>query len=271
VIEPEFVKNLETDFILQSLHTRFIGKELIFFESTDSTNTQASLLAKKGGENGTVVIADQQTEGKGRMGRVWISPAHSNLYFSILLRPSIVPQSASWIPLVSGVALVKGIAAYTGLSPRLKWPNDLLISGKKVGGILIEAHIVSNQIHYLVLGVGINVNMTQFPEEIALLATSLSKELGHSCQREPLLIRLLEEIESQLNDFYESGPDKTSIYWIQHSDTIGKEVTVTLGNQVIKGKAVDLDPHGGLIIEKRDGTKTTVLTGDVVHIRNRED
>lgn len=261
-------RGLQIDLILQSLRTRYIGKELIYFESTDSTNVQASILGTKGAENGTTVVTDKQTQGKGRMGRTWISPANTNLYFSILLRPPTSPQTASWIPLVAGVALAKGISAYTGLLAKIKWPNDLIIGKKKFGGILIETHIVSNRIHYLVLGVGINVNMTQFPEEIAPFATSLKKELGHPCHREPLLVQLLQEIEKRLQEFYESGPEKTSGNWIQLSDTIGKEVTVTLGNQIIKGKAIDLDQHGGLILEKSDRTKTTVLTGDVIHLRN---
>ncbi|MBI3594795.1 MAG: biotin--[acetyl-CoA-carboxylase] ligase [Nitrospirae bacterium] len=265
--QPDTDKGLQIDLILQSLHTQYIGKELIYFESTDSTNVQASILGTKGAENGTTVVTEKQTQGKGRMGRTWISPVNSNLYFSILLRPPTSPQAASWIPLVAGVALAKGISGYTGLSAKIKWPNDLLIGKKKFGGILIETHIVSNRIHYLVLGVGLNVNMTRFPEEIAPFATSLKKELGHPCHREPLLVHLLEELEKQLQDFYESGPEKTSGNWIQLSDTIGKEVTVTLGNQSIKGKAINLDPHGGLILEKRDGTKTTILTGDVVQLR----
>ena len=186
----ESKNRLQTDQIIQSLRTQYIGKELIYFESTDSTNLQASLLGKKGSENGTLVITDRQTQGKGRMGREWISPAYSNLYFSVLLRPSIVPQTASWIPLVAGVALAKGIHAYTGLSPRIKWPNDLLINGKKAGGILIELHIEGDRISRLVLGIGINVNMTRFPEEIAPIATSLKKELGHPIHREPLLVQL---------------------------------------------------------------------------------
>jgi BirA family biotin operon repressor/biotin-[acetyl-CoA-carboxylase] ligase len=261
-------KGLQTDQIIQSLRTRYMGKELIYFESTNSTNLQASLLGKKGCENGTLVITDRQTQGKGRVGREWISPSNSNLYFSILLRPSIAPQMASWIPLVAGVALAKGINAYTGLSPRIKWPNDLLINEKKAGGILIELHIEGDKISHLVLGIGINVNMTHFPEEIAPIATSLKKELGHPIHREPLLAQLLEELEKELEGFYQAGPDKTARDWKALSDTIGKEVSVTLGNQTIKGKAVDLDPHGGLILKKSDGTITTILTGDVVHLRN---
>jgi BirA family biotin operon repressor/biotin-[acetyl-CoA-carboxylase] ligase len=258
---------LQTDQIIQSLRTRYIGKELIYFESTDSTNLQASLLGKRGSENGTLVITDSQTQGKGRLGREWISPAYSNLYFSILLRPTIAPQTASWIPLAAGVALANGINAYTGLSSRIKWPNDLLINGKKAGGILIELHIEGDKISHLILGIGINVNMTRFPAEIDPIATSLKKELGHPIHREPLLAQLLEELEKQLESFYQTGPDKTAKDWKALSDTIGKEVSVTLGDQTIKGKAVDLDPHGGLILKKNDGTTTALLTGDVTHLR----
>ncbi|MFI5303908.1 MAG: biotin--[acetyl-CoA-carboxylase] ligase [Nitrospiria bacterium] len=258
---------LRTELILQSLRTQYIGKEIIYFESTDSTNIRASLLGEKGCENGTLVVSETQTNGKGRLGREWFSPQHSNLYFSILLRPSISTQILGWISLASGVALSKGINSYTGLESRVKWPNDILVKGKKIGGILIETHIEGSRLSHLVLGVGINVNMTHFPKAIATLATSIKKELGHPIQREPLMVHLIEGIERQLEALYHTGPESLADEWKLLSDTIGQEVSVTIGEKAIQGRAIDIDPYGALILKKSDGETTRILAGDVVQLR----
>lgn len=263
-------RKLQTDLIIQSLHTQYIGKEVIFFDTTDSTNIQASMLGEKGAENGTLVLADTQTKGKGRLQRAWFSPNYSNLYFSILLRPPIPPKLSGWISLACGVALAKVIRSHTGLSARIKWPNDILVNGKKLGGILIESHVQGDAIKHLILGIGINVNTSRFPKEISNLATSLKKELGHSIQREPLLVALLKGLEDQLESFYQIGSKELSNEWKQFSDSIGKQVSVTFADRVISGLATDLDTHGELLLEMSDGTVTSVISGDIVHLRNKQ-
>ncbi|MHB8482830.1 MAG: biotin--[acetyl-CoA-carboxylase] ligase [Nitrospiria bacterium] len=262
-------KGLRVDDIIRSLHTRYIGKNLIYLKSTDSTNLQAVRLGKEGSPNGALVIAEKQTGGKGRLNRTWISPPFANLYFSLLLRPPVSPQAASWIPLLGGVSISKGIHAYTGLLPKIKWPNDILMNGKKAAGILTELNAEGNQVQYLVLGIGLNVNMSRFSAAISQTATSLKKESGHSIHREPLLVDLLQEIEKELEHFYQNGPQTISSEWKRLSDTIGKKVRVrSQTGQIIEGKAIDLDPHGGLILEKEDLTRITVMAGDITYLQN---
>ncbi len=256
-------KHLQIDKIIKSLRTKEIGKNLIYLESTDSTNRQAALLGKKGNPNGTLVIADKQTAGKGRLSRTWVSPAFANLYFSLLLRPPISPQTASWMSLLGGVATAKNIQGYTGLLPKIKWPNDVLINGKKVAGILTELHVEGNQIQYLILGIGVNVNMSRFSSPISQTATSLKKEAGQPVCRELFLTGLLQEIENELELFYQKGHQMISSEWKKFSDTLGKKVRVSQGGQILEGKAIDLDPHGGLILEKKDFTRITVMAGDI--------
>lgn len=260
-------KGLDTDQIIKSLRTRYIGKELLYFKSTGSTNLEASEAGKKRSPEGTLVIADKQTQGKGRLGRSWISPPFANLYFSVLLRPRISPQTAGWINLLASVSLVKSIQSSTGLVPDIKWPNDIMVNEKKLGGILTELHLKGDQIDYLVLGIGINVNMGRFPALISKTATSLKKELKHDLHREALCISILEKIEEDLELFYQKGPGTVLSEWEKHSNTLGKSVIVRQPGQTLSGKAIGLDSNGGLMVKTEDGAKVTVMAGDVIHLR----
>ncbi len=260
-------KGLDTDQIIKSLRTRYIGKELLYFKSTGSTNLETAEAGKKGSPEGTLVIADEQTHGKGRLGRSWISPPFVNLYFSVLLRPRISPQTAGWINLLASVSLVKSIQSSTGLVPDIKWPNDLMFNEKKLGGILTDLHLKGDQIDYLVLGIGVNVNMARFPALISKTATSLKKELKHDLHRESLCIAILEKIEADLELFYQKGPGTVLSEWEKLSSTLGKIITVRQPGQTLTGKAIGLDSNGGLIIETENGAKVTIMTGDVIHLR----
>ena len=166
--------------------------------------------------------------------------------------------------------MVKSIRACTGLSPKIKWPNDILMNGKKIAGILTELSAEGNQIQYLVLGIGINVNMSRFPPDISQTATSLKKEAGYSIHREPILIDFMQEIEKALEHLYQDGHQMISSEWKRLSDTLGKKVRVDQSGRILEGKAMNLDPHGGLILEKEDRSNITVMTGDVTHLRTLE-
>ena len=154
------------------LHTQWIGTRLVYFDETDSTNTRARKLAEEGAPHGTLVVADRQTAGKGRRGKSWVSPAGTGIWMSMVLRPSMSPMSASMLTLIAGLAVVRGVKESTGLEAMIKWPNDAVLNGKKICGILTEMSTEVECIRYVIPGIGINVNMDGFPEEIKATATS---------------------------------------------------------------------------------------------------
>ena len=257
-------KKLQLEPVRNSFLSRHPAGEVIYFDTIDSTNLRASRLGRQGSAGTALIVSESQTSGKGRLDRKWYSPPHVNLYFSVLFRPEITPQLSSWIPIVAGVAAVKGIRRATGLSPKLKWPNDLLFGEKKCAGILAENHIMAGRLNFVVIGIGVNVNMTEFPSEISSRATSLCIEKGAPVSRENLLIQILECLDIEFEILYREGPDPARQEWIRESCTIGREVSVSVGPKRVAGRAVDLDDHGGLIVIQEEGVPTTLLTGDLV-------
>ncbi len=183
--------------ILSVSRTKWMGKKIHYFDALDSTNWTAYQLALGGAEEGEVVIAESQKKGRGRLGRHWISPPHTNLYLSVILRPKIPPHHASLVTFMAAVATADAIEKYSNLKPSIKWPNDLLLKERKVAGLLNEIHSEADQIHFIILGIGINLNMgiRRFPEEIRNKATSLSEEMGRTVSRRDFAALLLEELE----------------------------------------------------------------------------
>jgi BirA family biotin operon repressor/biotin-[acetyl-CoA-carboxylase] ligase len=247
------------------LNTNVIGKRIMHLNEIDSTQNIADKLARDGAEEGTCVIAEKQTSGRGRRSRNWASPFKDGVYISIILRPNLKPLHIIQIPLIAGVALVKAIEKTTGLTPSIKWPNDIFLSGHKVAGILTEVNCDIDTVHYIVLGMGINVNTRKaaLPKEVKDIATSLSEECGHEVSRVDFLKNLLVELETVYSDFVTNGFENTGKQWMAYNNTIGSNITVNDGQNVFEGKAVDIDEDGFLIIQTDDHQTQRIISADV--------
>jgi BirA family biotin operon repressor/biotin-[acetyl-CoA-carboxylase] ligase len=234
------------------------------FESIASTNDTAIRMAEEGAPEATVVIAGEQTAGRGRRGSAWSSPLGSGLYLSMILRPDRSYEELWQLAFVGSLAVVDAIRSVSGLDPRLKWPNDVLIKGKKVCGILAEARRARrNMPHPVILGIGINVNTEQFPQEIADRATSLALELGKPLDLQDMEDALLSAIESRYAGYLSEGFDRILTAWLEHDRTIGAPVIVHTANGDIEGTAEEIGLDGGLRIRHEDGHLVCVTTGDV--------
>ncbi len=251
------------------LRTKWMGRTIHHFHSIDSTNSAAYQLALEGAEEGEIVIAESQKKGRGRLGRKWFSPPFSNLYLSLILRPEIPPQEASLITLMAAVATARAIQKFSGLRPTIKWPNDILLNGRKVAGLLNEIHSETDRIHFIILGIGVNVNTEArgFPEEIRSLATSLRREMGHSVSRKVFVAILLEEIEAWYETFLEEGAPPILKAWRETAQIRGRRVKVRSFGEVLIGKALDVDSNGALILETKDGERKRVVAGDVEYAK----
>ena len=251
------------------LKTKWIGKKIHYFETLDSTNSQAYQLALNGAEEGEVVVAESQERGKGRLGRHWFSPPFLNLYLSVVLRPNISPHQASLITLMAAVATADAIRKSSGLLPLIKWPNDILLGGRKVAGLLNEIQSEMDRIHFVILGVGINLNMDEkmFSEEIKSIATSLKIEMGQTISRKNFLQSLLQELENWYTIFMKQGSTMILKAWRDRAQLKGRQVKVTSFGEILIGVAVDVDSDGALILEMADGKRKRVVAGDVEYSR----
>src|SRR5271154_1167779 len=234
---------LHADDLLARLgKTKIIGRDIQVFEQTTSTNDVIEKFARDGVKEGVVVFAESQTRGRGRLGRKWISPAHKGLWFSILLRPDLRPQETTQLTVASATALRRAIQAETGLKPEIKWPNDILIGGKKVAGILTELSAELDKVRYVILGIGIDVNLDagEFPAELKKIATSLKIEAGEMISRAELATAILRALDE---DYSRIGGGKfpaVADEWESYCVTIGKNVTVHIGDRKIRGCAESL-------------------------------
>lgn len=251
-----------------NLKTKFIGRDIRFYESLGSTNDVAYRLAEEGVPEGTIVIADEQTKGKGRLGRQWLSPPKTGIYVSCVLKPDIPPIAVSGITLVAAVSAVKAIRDFMGLDALIKWPNDILISDRKAGGILTELKAELDRVDFVVLGLGINVNTPK--KALPKGATSLkeeSKALG-DFSRVEFVKTLLKFMEEEYMKFREKGFLKIKNESKTYSCTLGRNVSVTgTSGEKIDGKAVDIDENGALVLETEEGLRKTFLSGDVTLLR----
>lgn len=259
----------EADVITQAelqsmLHTKWIGNRLEYFDETDSTNIQARRLAEEGAPHGTLVVADSQWAGKGRRGRGWTSPKGVGIWMTIALRPPIRPLDASMLTLVAGMAVVKGVKESAGLDARIKWPNDVVISGRKICGILTEMSTEEECIRYVITGIGINVNVSGFPAELEDKATSLKKELGQNVKRSPVIAAVAEAFEGYYETFLKTC-DMSGLKeeYNQMSANLGRQVTVLDPRGEYRGTALGIDHEGSLLVRKEDGTVDAVISGEV--------
>lgn len=250
--------------IKSQLKTSLIGRDLHYFQRLTTTMDTARDLVKKGAAEGTVVIAGTQTAGKGRIGRTWLSPQGS-LAMSIILKPALknLPQ----LVMIASLAVVKAIKQVTGLEARIKWPNDVLINGKKVCGILIENKVAEGMVNYADIGIGINVNFNP-PDlpEIADIATSLSFETG----REISLVELTAKLLNELERLYQKDEERAFVYreWQQNLDTLGKHIKVDTGKTLERGIAEKVNENGNLVLRRDDGSLVEIVAGDVTIIKN---
>ena len=251
------------------LTTKWMGKTIHYFHSIDSTNSKAYQLALQGAEEGEVVIAESQVKGRGRLGRHWFSPSFLNLYLSVILRPQIPPHQASLITLMAAVATANAIQRYSGLLPLIKWPNDILLRNRKVAGLLNEIHSETDRIHFVILGIGVNLNMSgkMFSEEIRGVATSLKKEMGETISRKVFLCSLLEELEEWYAIFLKEGGAPVLEAWRERAKIKGRRVRVASFGQTLSGVAIDIDSDGALILETKDGKQKKIVAGDVEYRR----
>ena len=255
--------------IASRLQTKWAGRRLVFFESTGSTNPDAKRFAEEGAPHGTTVVADRQTAGRGRRGRSWESPAGRSIYFTSIVRPAFVPDKASMITLVMALSVAEAIQEVTGLPTGIKWPNDIVVNGKKVVGILTEMSMTPemNEIQFLVAGVGVNVNqesLEEFPEDLRGTATSLKIESGRQFDRAALLAEILARFEESYETF-ERTVDLSGLRARYESRLVGRNAVVRVLDPAgeYTGISRGITETGELIVEKESGERTLVYAGEV--------
>lgn len=246
------------------LETDFIGREILYFPKLLSTSTTAKEQAEEGAKEGTVIIAETQTGGRGRLDRQWFSPK-GGVWLSIILRPEIATEDAQKITLVTAVAVARTLGKEYAVKVRVKWPNDILTSNKKVCGILAEATLKDKMVNFVIVGIGINANfpIEALPEELQTTVTTLQDVLGKNVDREKLIRVLLMEFEDYYDLFRAKKFRKLWNEWRRMADFLGKEVEITSFGEKFRGKASDIDENGALIIELENGETKKVLSGDV--------
>jgi BirA family transcriptional regulator, biotin operon repressor / biotin---[acetyl-CoA-carboxylase] ligase len=261
--EPDAL--LADDLLARLGKTKIIGRDIRVFEQTTSTNDVIEKLARDGVKEGVVVFAESQTKGRGRLGRKWISPAHKGLWFSILLRPDLRPQETTQLTVASAIALRRAIESETRLKPEIKWPNDILIGGKKVAGILTELSAELDKVRYVILGIGIDVNLDvgEFPAELKKIATSLKIETGETVLRAELAVAILRELDFDNAQICAGKFPAVADEWESGCATIGKNVTVQIGDRKIRGCAESLDDDGALLVRTEHGHLERITGGDV--------
>jgi BirA family biotin operon repressor/biotin-[acetyl-CoA-carboxylase] ligase len=256
--------------VKRKLKTNFIGHDIHYFKEVDSTNDVAKYLAEDGADEGTIVIAEIQNRGKGRRGKTWISPP-GGVWMSIILRPDIPPFNAPQLTLVTGVAVAETLKKECNLDVGIKWPNDILIGDKKVCGILTEVNASIEKINYIVVGIGIdmNVDVPLFPPDLQKGATSLKNELDTEINGAILVQKFLLEFENIYNEFKEGKFPEILKEWRSLSKTIGKNVEVRTRGKTVRGEAVGINKEGILILELEDGSLEKIISGECLHINNK--
>lgn len=255
------MSEISPQLLVEALKTKTLGRKIIYFERLNSTNETAWDLASKGEEEGAVIIAKIQEKGKGRLGRSWFSP-EGGLWLSFILKPSLKISEVNKITLMAGVSIAESIREKYDLDARLKWVNDVLIHGKKISGILAESSITGRKVNFVILGIGVNVNIVHFPTELRKIATSLAIELGKHVSITDFTLTLISRLEKNyLALKRRRGSAKIINKWKKYSDTIGRNVEVSCDSEIYRGEAIDLDRNGFLILKKTSGELVRVATG----------
>jgi BirA family biotin operon repressor/biotin-[acetyl-CoA-carboxylase] ligase len=251
--------------IVDGLALRNIASHILYYTETDSTNIVAARLAEEGATDGTVVLAEAQLRGKGRLGRQWASPAGVNIYCSVVLRPDILPVRAFELTFLSAVAVARTIERVTRLRPQIKWPNDILVNGLKVAGLLNEMNAETEKVHFVILGIGVNVNMgrEQFPAELRHPASSLMLEGGAPVNRTAFLRELLTSLDGLYHAYLEEGFGPVREEWLARCNMLGRTVSVEQHGGTLFGRVTGIDENGALLITTADNRNERILAGDV--------
>ncbi len=246
------------------IRTKWAGRKVVFYENTGSTNIQAKLLAEEGAQHGTLVVAERQTAGRGRRGRGWQSPPGMNLYFTLLLKPDFIPDKASMLTLVMALSVKEAIDQVCGIKTGIKWPNDIVLNGKKVTGILTEMSLQGEYIQHVVIGVGINVKKQEFEPELIEKATTLEGETGKKISRALLLQKIMERFELHYGTFIQKL-DLSALLDAYHAGLVNynREVLVLEPSGEYTGTAKGINNKGELLVQKPDGTQMVVYAGEV--------
>ena len=245
-----------------------IGHNIIHYFRVGSTNDVALQLASQDSPHGTVVVAEEQSSGRGRLGRTWYSERSSGIYTSVILRPPLAPSAAPVLTLMAGVAVQQALESTTGLSIDIRWPNDLLVKGKKVCGILTEMSAELDRLHAIVLGIGINVNHAEMPPDLKEIGTSLRIESHRSWSRVQILISLLRELEKQYRLLLAGGNEVITRRWAAASTYAqGKRIRVTRGSAEFLATTAGLEPSGALRIVHEDGREDSLIAGEIVEVK----
>lgn len=261
VDSPDVMTKEELESLMK---TRWAGKNIVYYTETDSTNLRIKQLGDEGAPEGTLAVADHQSAGRGRRGRSWDSPAGSSIYMSVLLRPKIAPDRAPMLTLVMACSVAEGIMDCEDVKVQIKWPNDIIINGKKLVGILTEMSTQIDYINHVTVGVGINVNMTGFPEDLRATATSLRIETGHVVKRAPLIAAVMERLETNYEVFMKTE-DMSGLMEKYSSLLVNreKEVMVLGAREQYRAYALGINNTGELIVRRDDGTEEAVYAGEV--------
>lgn len=256
---------LSREKLLEALQTKVLGRHIHIFDEVDSTQNVAQRLVREGAPEGTLVLAERQTAGRGRLGRHWHSPKGKGIYLSLAVRPDLPLHLMPHMTLLAAVALCRAVRqTVPGVSPGIKWPNDLLVRGRKISGILMESSAENEALQYIVAGVGISCNLEadDYPEELREKATSLLIESGSKVEREKLIAAFLLQLEEMFQLYREQGFGVVRSLWEASSATIGRQVRMVAYGGSCEGEAVGLDDWGGLVVRQADGTLKTVYSAD---------
>jgi BirA family biotin operon repressor/biotin-[acetyl-CoA-carboxylase] ligase len=262
------MKTFTGESIKKFLKSETMGKTIYLFEEVGSTNDVAFELARNAVPDGTIVIADSQTKGRGRLQRKWLSLQGLNLYISVIFRPTIQAKDAPLFTLITSIALVETIKN-NGVEPSIKWPNDVLINGKKTAGVLTEMQTRAEKVDFVVVGIGINLNMTRETmekemEEIAETATSIREETGYEIDRSKFTAELINELQIWYQKFQKEGRHRIIQEWMERWGAINRRVQVKFDENAVEGIASGIDENGYLVLKKDDGTNETIVAGDVI-------
>lgn len=262
VSSPDILRYEEVEEYLQ---TKYIGRNILHYNAIDSTNKVAKSLAIEGIEEGTVIVSEEQTSGRGRLGRSWISPKSSGIWMSIILKPNISPMMASRVTLIGAAAVHKALEEI-GIDAKIKWPNDIVLNNKKLCGILTEMSGEMDKLNYIVMGIGLNVNLDEedFSDELKNMATSLKIEKNEQVNRKELFGKILNNFEILYDEFKEHGNIESTVdICRKNSLLLGKEVRVINGSKTVTVKALGLDEDGELLVEYEDKSKGKIISGEV--------
>ncbi|MFD3446084.1 biotin--[acetyl-CoA-carboxylase] ligase [Microbacteriaceae bacterium 4G12] len=260
--KPEKVTGNE---IQLGLQTEFIGRNIHFEETVDSTQKIAARFVYEGAKEGTVIVAEEQTAGRGRLSRTWYSPKGTGIWMSIILRPEIPIQQAPQLTLLTAVSVAQAIEKCTGLSVGIKWPNDILIGGKKAVGILTELQAETDKINAVIIGIGINVNQQKehFAPDIQNIATSLAMETGHPLNRAELMQVIFYQLEKLYKEYLANGFSVIKLLWESHAISIGKEITARTITNTLTGIAKGITEDGVLMLEDKAGIIHYIHSADI--------